>query len=156
MSTEQDILRRVLTSVSPERRHRENHAATAAADNRLWYCTPDRDNVALAERLASPFGLAVEHHEPRDGDVPGLAILIDADFWWSSLAELEGGLDRLLAPQGRRVVAVHGWRLDDDQIARLVAAGIHASNRLDRDLMALIAGDLASLPPCDLVPIRIS
>ncbi|HEY7308550.1 MAG TPA: hypothetical protein VH643_04210 [Gemmataceae bacterium] len=160
MSKEHDVLQRALASVPAEREHRNNPTATVATigapDNRLWYCTPDRVNLTHAEQLAAPFGLTLEHHEPRDGAVPGYAILIDADFWWSGLADLQRGLDNLLAREDRCIVAVHGWHLDDDLIARLIAGGIHASNRLDRDLMALIAGDLASLPPCKPVPISIS
>lgn len=156
MSKNQHVLPHALAS---ERRRRSRPATQVASledlDRRLWYCTTDPANLALAERLAASFGLRIEHHEPRDGAVPGLAILIDGDFWWSSQADLEWGLDLLLARKDRFVVAVHGWRLDDNRVAQLIAGGIHASNRLDRDLMALIAGHLAGLPPCIPVPISI-
>lgn len=62
-----------------------------------------------------------------------------------------GGLNNLEG-EYPNIVGVHDWRLDSDRIARLNAGGVHAGNRLDRELVALIAG----LPACKRVPISIS
>jgi hypothetical protein len=113
----------------------------------ILYHTVDPVNLAWLEELAAARGLAVEQREPRDGLAPAGVLLVDADFWWTDRAERERGLLDLVNRQGPAfVVAVHGWQLDDEQVAWLRQNGVHADHRLDHEFVALLDDELAGEP----------
>jgi hypothetical protein len=146
------------TALAPRERHPNNPPQKTIgrmADDILRYCTIDPVNLELAWDVAEPFGLTIDHREPRDGPVPGPALLIDAAHWWLSSDERKKGLERLVAQEGRGVVAVHSWLFDEEQIDWLEANGIRASDRLDSVLIARIATDLASLTARSYEPIHV-
>jgi len=127
----------------------------ASAGRTLPYHTFDPVNLATLEELAQGLGLAVEHREPRDGLATAPVILIDADFWWTRREDRERGLCELLQRESRPVViGVHGWQLDDDQLDWLEQNGVHARNRLDLEIVAILADELACLPADDGASVR--
>ena len=114
----------------------------------ISYHTFDAGNLDTMRTLAEMHGLHVEHREPRDGLACGPALLIDADFWWSDRAERQRGLLALVQREVRLpVVAVHGWQLDDEQIAWLKQHGFHVGNQLDDEFVEELAKRIASIPP---------
>jgi hypothetical protein len=119
----------------------------------ISYHTFDEVNLATLRDMAERHGLRVEHREPRDGLGSGPTLVIDADFWWTDHAERRRGLEALVQREVRpAVVALHGWQLDDEQIAWLREHGFHASNQLDHDFVAQLAKRVAGIPAAALPP----
>jgi hypothetical protein len=112
----------------------------------LIYHTHDAVNLDTLLDLAEPFGLQVQDREPREGLSAHSAILIDADFWWTTPAERRRGIDELIRLDTALPIAVHGWQLSEDQIGLLRDNGILATDRLDRDLIRQVAEELAGVP----------
>lgn len=116
------------------------------------YCTLDEVNLGVMGEVAGLLRLPVEHHEPRDGEVTGPVVVIDADSWWAGALGPAAGVEALLGQLVRpAVLAVHGWCLTDDQARRLRAAGCVVSHRLSEAFVAAIARAAHRLPPAPLV-----
>jgi hypothetical protein len=119
----------------------------------ISYHSFDSVNLDTLRSLAEVHGLHVEYREPRDGLGAGLALLIDADFWWTDQRERRRGLRALVEREVRPpVVGVHGWQLDDEQVAWLRQNGIHVSNKLDDEFIEELAKCVASIPPGPVMP----
>jgi hypothetical protein len=134
------------TIASPSHKGRPGPPVSLSGQ-RATHHTFDEMRRDILEQLAAARGLRIDHHEPRDGLAGGPTIVLDFDYWWTSPEERERGLRDLLAREVRpAVVIVYGWQLDDDDIARLNAAGMHAFNRLDETLVDTLVGVVARLP----------
>jgi hypothetical protein len=111
----------------------------ASALGPIAYHTTDDVNRAVLVRLAGLFRIPVEHTEPRDRPATAEVLVYDADFWWDNRTERDAGLRDLIAKADGRVIAVHGWTLDDEQLDRLRASGVIAQTRLNFAFVSLIA-----------------
>jgi hypothetical protein len=112
----------------------------------IIYHTHDAVNLDTLLDLAEPFGLEVKDRVRSEGMPGSAAILVDADFWWTTPGERQKGIDELIRLDTALPVAVHGWQLSDRQFGHLRDRGILASDRLDAELMRQIAEQLAGLP----------
>jgi hypothetical protein len=112
----------------------------------LIYHTIDPVNLDTLRDFAEAFGLEVEDRQPREHLAGPAAILVDADFWWTTPGERRQGIEELIRLDATLPVAVHGWQLSDEEIGLLRDNGILASDRLDAELIRRIADEIAAMP----------
>jgi hypothetical protein len=113
---------------------------------RIAYLSLDEVNQSLARRMAEACHADLEVRLPVDPPVDGdyQAVLWDLDFWPSE--NQDAAFERLLADRHRKRVAVHSYRLPEEQAHALRRRGVGVFRMLEPEVLRWLVNGAAPGP----------